>query len=328
MVRESRRGQGFEPPLGSQGWGLGVTLEGMRIFHSDRFVVPLPEGHRFPMEKYALLRQRVEAWIGESMGRLAVPPAADDRSLLTVHDREYLAKLETGSLTAMEVRRMGFPWSPALVERSRRSVGGTMAAARWALMEGLAVNLSGGTHHAFPDRGEGFCVFNDVAVAARVMAREQTARRILILDLDVHQGNGTARVFRDSPEVFTLSIHGASNYPFRKEPGDLDLELPDGTGDEAFLEAVDTGLRKALIQPAFDLAFFIAGADPFHGDRLGRLSVSKEGLEERDRKVLAGCRERGLPVAVVMGGGYASPIHDTVDIHLRTVQTAAAIFYS
>jgi acetoin utilization deacetylase AcuC-like enzyme len=300
----------------------------MRIFHSDSFVVPLPEDHRFPMEKYALLRERVEAWIGEARGRLEVPPAAGDRALLTVHDREYLAKLETGSLTAMEVRRMGFPWSPALVERSRRSVGGTLAAARWALKEGVAVNLSGGTHHAFPDRGEGFCVFNDVAVAARVMAREKKASRILILDLDVHQGNGTARIFRDSPEIFTLSIHGANNYPFRKEPGDLDLELPDGAETEEFLEAVDTGLRRAFSRPAFDLTFYIAGADPFHGDRLGRLTVTKEGLMERDRRVLEGCRKRGLPVAVVMGGGYAFPIHDTVDIHFSTVQTAAGLFYS
>jgi acetoin utilization deacetylase AcuC-like enzyme len=295
----------------------------MRIFHCDQFEVPLPEGHRFPMGKYALLRSRVESNWPAGRSLLLVPEGAKIEELATVHDAEYLRKVTTGNLTPAEIRKTGFPWSPALVERSRRSVGGTLEAARASLQDRIAVNLSGGTHHAFPDRGEGFCVFNDVAVAARVMQKEGRAKRILIMDLDVHQGNGTALIFRNAPEVFTLSIHGANNYPFRKEPSDLDMELPDGTTDRPFLEAVVEGIGRALEERTFDLAFFLAGADPFVGDRLGRLAVSKQGLRERDRLVFSACREAGIPLAVVMGGGYAVPVDDTVDIHFETVKLAA-----
>lgn len=220
---------------------------------------------------------------------------------------------------------MGFPWSPALVERSRRSVGGTVGAATAALEDGVAVNLSGGTHHAFRDRGEGFCVFNDVAVAARWTQSAERALRIAIFDLDVHQGNGTAAIFRDDPSVFTLSVHGANNFPFQKEPGDLDVELPDGTGDADYMEAVKAGVNAALESGPLDLAFFLAGADPFHGDRLGRLSVTKAGLEERDRFLLQACGEAGVPVAVAMGGGYAPNIEDIVDIHHGTVRAASGL---
>ena len=266
--------------------GRNQVQSAMQIFYSDSFTIPLPAGHRFPMEKYRLLRQRVEAsgsWAAESL--IEAPPASDSQ-LATVHTARYLEKVKRGRLTALEERRMGFPWSPELVARSRRSVGGTLGAARAAWEEGVAANLSGGTHHAFPDRGEGFCVFNDVAVAVQVLMNEGMDRRFLILDLDVHQGNGTAYIFRGSPNVFTLSIHGANNYPFRKEPGDLDLELPDGSEDHVFLNAVVEGLTTALRTSAFDMAFFVAGADPFLGDRLGRLAVTKEGLAERDRLVL------------------------------------------
>lgn len=294
----------------------------MRIFHCDQFDLPLPEGHRFPMEKYLLLRRRMETDWPEGQRHLGVPQAATDRELGTVHDAEYVRKVTTGALSQAEIRRIGFPWSPGLVERSRRSVGGTLEAARAALEDGIAVNLSGGTHHAFPDRGEGFCVFNDVAVAARVMKEEGRAEGILILDLDVHQGNGTALIFRGVPEVFTLSIHGANNYPFRKEPSDLDLELPDGTEDGPFLEAVEAGIGKALEGRDFDLAFFLAGADPFLGDRLGRLALSKQGLLERDRLVFTACQNAGIPLAVVMSGGYAASVADTVDIHFNTVRLA------
>lgn len=295
----------------------------MKIYYSDHFVLPLPQGHRFPMEKYALLRDRVEASDLRRNVELRVPEPATDEELETVHDAAYLERVKTGSLSPMEVRRMGFPWSPALVERSRRSVGGTLGTASHALEEGVAVNLSGGTHHAFPDRGEGYCVFNDVAVAARVLQKAGLIRRIVILDLDVHQGNGTAFIFRDTPEVFTLSVHGENNYPFRKESSDMDLELPDGAGDGPFLDVVREGVRAALAASSPDMAFFLAGADPFDGDRLGRLAVSKDGLQERDDLVMTACREAGIPVAVVMGGGYASPIHDTVDVHFNTVRTAA-----
>lgn len=295
----------------------------MKLFYCDHFVLPLPEDHRFPMEKYALLRDRVDREIEGDTVQLTVPLAATDQQLQTVHDPVYVRKVSEGALSAVEVRRMGFPWSPALAERSRRSVGGTVEAARACLEDGAAVNLSGGTHHAFPDRGEGFCVYNDVAVAARIMQKEGRAQRIVILDLDVHQGNGTAFIFRNSPEVFTLSIHGANNFPFRKESSDLDLELPDGAEDLLFLQVVEEGLRRAWEAGPFDMAFYLAGADPYRGDRLGKLAVSKEGLKERDRMVLEASRNAGLPVAVVMSGGYAHRIQDSVDIHFNTIRTAA-----
>jgi acetoin utilization deacetylase AcuC-like enzyme len=295
----------------------------MQIFYSDQFVLRLPEGHRFPMAKYALLRDRVTASALAASQELRVPEPASDQELAAAHDPSYVRKVAEGALAPAEIRRIGFPWSPALVERSRRSVGGTLGAARAALDRGVAVNLSGGTHHAFADRGEGYCVFNDVAVAARMVQQEGRAARIAVLDLDVHQGNGTASIFRDDPSVFTLSVHGANNFPFRKEPSDLDLELPDRSGDEAFLEAAGRGVREALRLARPQLAFYIAGADPFVGDRLGRLAMSKEGLEARDRLVFRSCREAGVPVAVVMGGGYAAQVQDTVDIHFATVRLAA-----
>ncbi|MCG6955920.1 MAG: histone deacetylase [Gemmatimonadetes bacterium] len=291
----------------------------MRAFYSDHFVLPLPQGHRFPMEKYTLLRERVAA-LGED--DLLVPGAATDAELRRVHDAGYVHRVARGGLTRDEVRRIGFPWSPALVERSRRSVGGTVAAARAALVDGVAANLSGGTHHAFPDRGEGFCVFNDIAVAARAVQAEVEGRRVVILDLDVHQGNGTAAIFREDDSVFTLSVHGANNFPFRKERSDLDVELPDGSGDDEFLEGVERGVSVALANGA-DLAFYVAGADPYEGDRLGRLAVTKKGLAERDRVVFDLCAEAGAPVAVVMSGGYARNVEDTVDIHFTTIRTAS-----
>ena len=291
----------------------------MRTFYCDHFVLPLPEGHRFPMRKYALLRERVA---GDPRVRLEVPPAARDEELLRVHTRDYLDAVVSGSLQPGAVRRMGFPWSPALVERSRRSVGGTLAASRAALDEGWAANLAGGTHHAFADRGEGFCVFNDVAVAARAVLAEGRVRQVAVLDLDVHQGNGTAAIFRHDPGVFTLSVHGAHNFPFRKEEGDLDVALADGTGDDAYLAAVDTGLAVAL-QGDPGLAFYVAGADPYEGDTLGRLAVTRQGLAERDRLVYDHCHRRGIPLAVVMSGGYARRIEDTVSIHAGTVLEAA-----
>lgn len=294
----------------------------MRIFYCDHFVLPLPAGHRFPMAKYSLLRERVD---DAGLGRLQVPESADDETLCLVHEARYVQAVRDGRLSAGEVRRIGFPWSSGLVERSRRSVGGTVAAARAALADGAAVNLAGGTHHAFPDRGEGFCVFNDVAVASRVVQREAAAPRIAILDLDVHQGNGTAVIFSDDPSVYTLSVHGKNNFPFRKESSDLDLGLEDGAGDEAFLEAVELGVTRALSSARPNLAFYVAGADPFEGDRLGRLAVSKEGLARRDELVFEACAGAGVPVAVVMSGGYSQSVSDTVDIHFNTVAGAAGL---
>lgn len=294
----------------------------MQIHFCDTFVLPLPPGHRFPMEKYRLLRERVAA---EGVGSLHLPEAADDAALLRVHDEGWVHRVARGALDRSEVRRIGFPWSPGLVERSRRSVGGTIAAARAALRDGAGGNLAGGTHHAFADRGEGFCVFNDVAVAIRAMQAEGLLRRAAILDLDVHQGNGTAALFQNDPEVFTASVHGASNFPFRKEQSDLDLPLPDRTPDAPFLEAVEVTTRAVVERGRPELVFYLAGADPYEEDRLGRLSVTRQGLAERDRIVVEAMRRHGIPLAVVMGGGYARQVEDTVAIHFASVRAVASL---
>lgn len=302
----------------------------VQAFHSDHFVLPLPTGHRFPMAKYRLLRDRVATELPEIA--LVEALAASDAELALAHTLPYLRAVADGRLTAAEQREIGFPWSLAMVERSRRSVGATIAAARCALMgDGVAVNLAGGTHHAHADRGSGFCVFNDTVVAARLMQAEclalhQQRLRVAVVDLDVHQGNGTAAMCRDDASICTLSIHGAKNFPFRKEVSDLDVALPDGCGDEAYLSALDGALR-ALWQrddPAcpFGLVFFLAGADPHEGDRLGRLKLSDAGLAERDRRVFAALLERRVPVAVSMAGGYGRVIDDTVGLQLGTLRLA------
>ncbi len=293
----------------------------MKIFYLDRYVVPLPPGHRFPIQKYFLLRQRV---VEAGLGDLHVPHAATDEEVLQAHDREYLQKFITGTLSEQEMRRIGFPWTPEMVERSRRSSGATIEACRAALDDGVAVNLAGGTHHAFRDAGEGYCFLNDSAIAARVLQSEGRVSRVVILDCDVHQGNGTAAILRDDPTIFTFSIHSARNFPLRKEQSDLDVELPDGATDAEYLTALDEGLDEALSRSKADLAIYLAGADPYEGDQLGRLRVSKAGLAERDRRVFERCRQARLPVAVTMAGGYARDVNDTVDIHFNTVSLAAA----
>jgi acetoin utilization deacetylase AcuC-like enzyme len=225
-------------------------------------------------------------------------------------------------LSAQEQRRIGFPWSREMVERSRRSSGATLAAARAALDDGVGINLAGGTHHAFRARGEGYCVFNDSAIAALALQAQGCIRRAVILDCDVHQGNGTAAILAGDPTVFTFSIHGANNFPFDKEASDLDIELPDGTGDGEYLDALEKGVCRALSAAQPDLAIYLAGADPFEGDRLGRLALTKAGLAARDRLVFELCRGAGVPVAVTMAGGYARAVEDTVDIHFATVAAA------
>lgn len=295
----------------------------MKIFYCDQFALPLPDGHRFPIEKYALLRKRVTASRLSNNHQLLVPEPADDRQLRLVHTREYVEKIRRGTLSAHEVRRIGFPWSPGLVERSRRSVGGTIAAARGALLDGMAVSLAGGTHHAFADRGEGFCVFNDAAVAARVVQAENLAARVLIVDCDVHQGNGTADVFSSDSTVFTFSLHGADNFPFRKVASDLDIALPNGTTGPNYLTALETGLETALRRAKADLAIYLAGADPYVNDRYGTLALGLSDLAARDRFVFERCRAAGLPIATVMSGGYAQRISDIVEIHFTTVSVAA-----
>jgi acetoin utilization deacetylase AcuC-like enzyme len=298
---------------------------GVKLFYTGHFVLPLPPGHRFPMEKYSRLRERLAASGRFAEDDIRVPPAASDAEILRAHDPGYLARVAAGSLAPADMRRIGFPWSAEMVERSRRSAGATLAACHAALAEGLAVNLAGGTHHAHRDFGAGFCVFNDAAIAALALLAEDRARRVAIIDCDVHQGDGTAAILAHEPRAFTFSIHGARNFPFHKQASDLDVELPDGTGDEAYLAALDTALAEVFARGQPDFAIYLAGADPFADDRLGRLKLSRAGLAERDRRVLAACRARRIPVAIAMAGGYARNIDDTVAIHAATVLTAHAL---
>ncbi len=294
----------------------------MKAFYSDRVALPLPRGHRFPAGKYPGLRQRIiESRLLPPDELFAAEPASDEQ-LLRVHTPEYVRRVTLGELSDKELRRIGFPWSPEMVERSRRSVGATIAACRAALIDGIAANLAGGTHHAYPDHGEGYCVFNDVAVASRAMQAEGRAHRIVILDCDVHQGNGTAAIFSGDESVFTFSVHGQKNFPFHKEQSDVDIALPDGAADDEFIEAVERGVRYSIDRANAHLAIYLAGADPFIGDTLGRMAVSKSGLAQRDRLVFDLCRLAGLPVAIAMAGGYAKNVEDIVDIHFETLRIA------
>jgi len=295
----------------------------LRAFYSDHFVLPLPDGHKFPMAKYSRLRERILAEGIIPADQLREAPAAAWEDLRLVHDPAYVEAVSQGTVAPDIQRRIGFPWSPQMVERARRSVGATIAAARAALDEGTGANLAGGTHHAFADRGEGFCVFNDVAVASRVLQRDQHARRIAIVDLDVHQGNGTAAIFAGDPSVFTFSMHGAQNFPFRKEASDLDVPLADGTGDQEYLELLHGHLPTVLNDHQPDFVFYLAGADPYEGDRLGRLKLTIDGLRRRDEMVIDACRRAGLPLAISMSGGYAPDIDAIVTIHANTIRTAA-----
>ncbi len=305
----------------------------MQAFHTARFVLPLPAGHRFPMSKYSLLCQAVQATLPGIRLLEAQPATAAELAL--VHGGAWIDAVANGTTTALQQREIGFPWSQRMADRALFSVGATIQAARAALAgEGVAANLAGGTHHARADRGAGFCVFNDVAVAARLMQAEHQQRTgsdealpIVVIDLDVHQGDGTAAIFAGDPSVFTLSLHGERNYPVRKELSDLDVPLPDGCTDALYLHALDQALetvwaRTADAPPA--LAFYLAGADPHEGDRLGRLKLSYEGLAERDRRVFAALRGRRIPVAVSMAGGYGHDMATTVAVHQRTLHEALA----
>jgi acetoin utilization deacetylase AcuC-like enzyme len=328
----------------------------VRAFYSDTFVLPLPEQHRFPMAKYRLLRERLidEGIVAASDLRVPDPIAWDELRL--VHDAAYVDAVANGSLAADAQRRIGFPWSAMMVERSRRSVGATLAAAREALDKAagtaagarlqtpresgdrltsvadvistpafaVSANLAGGTHHAFRDRGEGYCVFNDVAVAAAVLQRDGVIARAAVVDCDVHQGNGTAAIFQGDPSVFTFSLHGAKNFPFRKEVSDLDVAFEDGAGDDEYLAALETHLPVVLDGQRPDLVFYLAGADPYEGDRLGRLKLTIDGLRTRDRLVFDACGGRNLPVVVAMSGGYAPDVDAIVTIHANTIREAVS----
>lgn len=292
----------------------------MDAFYADHFVLPLPEGHRFPMSKYRLLR---DGLLGTPGLVLREAPAATDTQLLLAHDPVYVQKVVNGTLDSKEQREIGFPWTPGMVERSRRSVGATIAACESAMNEGMAVNLAGGTHHAYRDKGSGFCVFNDAAVAARVMQRQSAASlSVAIIDLDVHQGNGTAAIFKNDSSVFTLSLHGDKNFPFRKEPSDLDVPLADGVTDDVYLQALNQALEhlEQIFRP--QLIIYLAGADPHEGDRLGRLKLTNVGMLERDRAVFDYAKRLSIPVAISMAGGYGTKIETTVAVHRQTVLEA------
>ena len=291
----------------------------MIVWTHDRWRFPLPERHRFPIEKYTLLRERVEADGIEVLEAEPVPWAW----LEAVHEPALIERIRTGALSVREQRGLGLPWSAALVERGRRSVGGTVSAAGLALERGLGMHLGGGTHHAGRDFARGYCLFNDVAVALARMRADGRARRALVVDCDVHQGDGTADLLAGDPDCFTLSLHGARNYPFKRIPSDLDVDLESGTGDERYLEALTQALEHAIPLARAELAFYLAGADPWRGDRLGRLALTKEGLLARDDLVLDRLRAAGTAVCVVLAGGYAEDVRDTVDINAATAAAVA-----
>lgn len=297
----------------------------MHIYTTERFVLPLPPGHRFPMRKYAALRERIDlalqsGEIDPDAIELLEPPSATDAQIMLAHDAEYLRKVAAGELSRDDIKRLGFPWSPELIERSRRSSGATIEAARSAVVTGFGANLAGGTHHAYADRAEGFCIFNDSVIAARVLQQERLIERVLIVDGDVHQGNGTAAITRQDPSIFTFSIHSERNYPFVKETSDLDIGLPDETGDDEYLAALHHGLAECAKRfPQPDLVLFLAGADPFEGDKMGRLALTKAGLRARDALVYRYCEQYELPVAISMAGGYSPAVEDIVEIHFATV---------
>ena len=298
----------------------------MLAFHSDAHSLALPPGHRFPQSKYRLLREHFEREPGRL--RMQAAPAASEGELALVHTPDYVHAVLQGHLSAAEQREIGFPWSPSMAARSCHSVGASIAAARAALAEGVAANMAGGTHHAYADKGSGYCVFNDVAVAARLMQAEwarnhSSLLRVLVVDLDVHQGNGTAAIFRDDDTVFTFSMHGARNFPFRKEASDLDVDLADGCGDAHYLAALDTALDEVWRRVDPGLVFYLAGADPHEADRLGRLKLSYEGLAERDRRVLNALHARRMPVALSMAGGYGRDLATTVAVQVNTLNLAA-----
>jgi len=299
----------------------------LKIFYTDTFKIPLPESHSFPKDKYALLRKRIiEAQLIQP-GDMRVPRPASDQDILRAHDPLYLNRLQTGELTAKEERRVGLPWSPEIVQRTRYSVGATIAACRTALNERIAVNLGGGTHHAFGDHGQGYCYLNDSVIAARAMQAESLVENVLITDCDVHQGHGTAAILKNDPTIFTFSIHGKNNFPYHKETSDLDIELEDGADDAVYLAALEKGMTASLDACDTNLVIYLAGADPYRKDRFGRLSLTKGGLAGRDQLVLRHLGRSGLPVAITLAGGYARQVMDAVDIHFQTVREAVEFYH-
>lgn len=300
-------------------------MSDFRIFYSPYYYADIGENHVFPIKKFELVRDKLlkeETLVCEEIFE---PQPARIEDVLLVHTEDYIFRLRSGNLNAKEIRRLGLPWSESLVRRSFLAVSGTINAASHALEYGVASNLAGGTHHSFPDRGEGFCVLNDVAIAIEVSKRDKLAERFLIVDCDVHQGNGTAFIFKDDESVFTFSMHGAKNYPLFKEISNLDIELADKTSDNEYLETLSEALPRIFLHNP-DMIFYLGGADPFERDKLGRLSLTFEGLKSRDEMVLSFARERRVPIVTVMSGGYAADINDTVEIHCNTIRAVKKVF--
>ena len=298
-----------------------------RLYYSPYYYADIGEGHVFPIRKFELVRDRLLAEGTLASEETAEPEPAAEEDLLLVHTEDYITRLRSGELTAKEIRKLGLPWSESLVRRSFHAVSGTINAAKDCLTSGIASNLAGGTHHAYPDRGEGFCVLNDVAVAIRVLQRDGLARRFLIIDLDVHQGDGTAFIFCDDTDVFTFSMHGAKNYPLFKQTSSLDIELADKTADKEYLETLEHALSRVILHDP-DVIFYLAGADPYEKDKLGRLGLSIDGLRRRDEMVLRFARDRGVPIVTTMSGGYAADIDDTVEIHANTIRAVKTVYFS
>ncbi len=298
----------------------------MKLFHTDLFVLPLPDGHRFPMQRYRLLRERLQHSGLFAEDDVCIPPAATDQQLRLVHTADWVSRVDSGALTSDEQRRIGFPWSPEMAERSRRSTGATLAAGYAALQDSVAANLAGGTHHAFSDRGAGYCVFNDVAVAIRSLQQAGVIGRAMVIDGDVHQGDGTALIFAEDDSVCTFSLHAKKAFPARKQRSDLDIELLPACNDETYLAELDRGLRWLGQQSPVDLIFYLAGADPYEKDKLGGLSVSKQGLLERDSRIFEFCRQQSVPVVITLAGGYAEDVNDIVEIQFQTIVLAQRMF--
>jgi acetoin utilization deacetylase AcuC-like enzyme len=298
----------------------------MYALSSDSYVIDLPAHHTFPIQKYRLIREQLLAEGTLTPEEILEPMLMDPGDIRLVHTAAYWEDLAAGTLAASAVRRLGLPWSEALIRRSRASARGTLTAARIAISDRIAINLAGGTHHAFQDHGEGYCVLNDIAIAIRCLQRDAWMQRMAIIDCDVHQGNGTAAIFAEEPDVYTFSMHGANNYPLVKVPGTWDIPLPDGTPDDAYLLILEEAIRKILADFRPGLVFYLAGVDPHERDRLGRLRLTHEGLRRRDEFVLQACREAGVPVAVTLGGGYGKDIQDSVEAHCNTVRAAKAVF--
>jgi acetoin utilization deacetylase AcuC-like enzyme len=294
----------------------------VRLFYCDHFEIPLPAGHKFPMEKYRLLRERI---VADGFWKLEAARPAAAETIALAHDPDYVSQFIEGTLPATAMRRIGFPWSQGLVNRTLASAGGTLAATRDAMETGFGGTLAGGTHHAFRSEGSGFCVFNDAAIAIFSLRAEGRARRFAVVDLDVHQGDGTAHFFEHDPDVLTISLHGANNFPFRKQRSKIDIELPDRTGDAEYLQALDSVLpRVAEFRP--EMVFYLSGVDALASDVLGRLALTQEGLKARDRRVIGECFRNRLPLVVTLGGGYSKPIEQTAEGHANTFRIAAEIY--